>query len=598
PTLFNAGSSSSQLSSCFLMETRDSMEAIGKTLTDIMQLAKYAGGIGASVTKLRATGSVIRSINGRSSGPIPFIKMMDAVIAGVDQGGRRRGTLAVYCEPWHYDVERFIDLRQRAGDESQRVHTLNTVLFLNDEFLARVEADDAWWLFDPNETPDLADLYGRCFSDRYGHYVEEARAGRLRLFRTVRARDLFHRMLRSLVETSHPWLTFKDPGNLRCPIRNAGIVHSSNLCTEIFLPADESQVAVCNLASIVLPRHLSPDGQLQWEELAESARLAIRHLDDVIDANFYAIPEAERANSSTRPVGLGVMGWADLLERIGLPFDGPEALDLLDRLIELISWHAIDASAELARERGSFPAFEGSDWSGGRVPIDTLPLLQAERAATVEVSRRVGLDWEALRGKVAGGMRNGTVMAIAPTATISLIAGTSQSIEPPFATVYTRNNISGKFLEINENLVRRLKAAGIWEEVGEEIVLRRGELADIKGVPEEIKAIFATAYEIAPQVLVRQAAVAQRWVDQGISRNLYLTTRDPQQLGALYLRAWRSGLKSTYYAFARPSMRAEATFAYDDARPRAHLEAAATSPGTSAASCSSDVTDLICEACQ
>jgi ribonucleoside-diphosphate reductase alpha chain len=588
PTLFNAGTPLSQLSSCFLMEAQDSMDSIGKTLCDIMQLAKYAGGIGASLTKLRATGSVIRSINGRSSGPIPFVKMMDAVIAGVDQGGRRRGTLAVYMEPWHYDVERFLDLKQRSGDDSQRAHTLNTVLFLNDEFLRRVEADEAWFLFDPNETPDLPELCGVAFAERYRHYVEEARAGRLRTYRTLKARDLFHRMLKSLVETSHPWLTFKDPGNLRCPIANVGVVHSSNLCTEIFLPTDAGHVAVCNLASIVLPRHVI-DGDLQWNALASTARLAVRHLDDVIESNFYGIPEAQRANEGTRPVGLGMMGWSDLLEKLGIPFDSPRALDLLDRIAEFISFHAIDASADLARERGTFPDFEGSDWSKGLVPIDTLERLDAERGEPVAVARTTRLDWKTLRTRVAGGMRNGTVMAIAPTATISLIAGTSQSIEPPFAVVYSRNNISGKFLEVNNNLVARLKQLGVWDDVAEQILLRRGELSQIAEIPVEVKTLFRTAFEIPAAALVAQAAVLQKWVDQGVSRNIYLTTQEPTSLAAVYLGAWHAGLKSTYYAFARPSMHAEATFAYDEARPKAHLEATPEQ-----AACGTET----CEVCQ
>jgi ribonucleoside-diphosphate reductase alpha chain len=491
-------------------------------------------------------------------------------------------------EPWHYDVERFCDLKQRSGDDSQRAHTLNTVLFLNDEFLRRVEADEAWFLLDPNETPDLPELYGEAFAARYRHYIEEARAGRLRTFRTLKARDLFHRMLKSLVETSHPWLTFKDPGNLRCPIANTGVVHSSNLCTEIFLPTDAGHVAVCNLASIVLPRHLR-DGEIDWEALASSARLAVRHLDDVIQANFYAIPEAELANVGTRPVGLGMMGWSDLLEKLGIPFESPEALDLLDRLAEFISWHAIDASADLARERESFPDFEGSDWSNGLVPVDTLGRLDVSRGEPVAVARTTRLDWDALRAKVAGGMRNGTVMAVAPTATISLIAGTSQSIEPPFAVVYSRNNISGKFLEVNDNLVARLKDLDVWEDVAEQILLRRGELAQIAGIPSPVKALFRTAFEIPPAALVAQAAVLQKWVDQGVSRNIYLTTQEPSSLAGVYLGAWHAGLKSTYYAFARPSMHAEATFAYDEARPTAHLETAQDE-----VACTTDA----CEACQ
>lgn len=572
PTLFNSGTPSSQLSSCFLMEAQDSMEDIGKALTDIMQLAKYAGGIGASITKLRATGSVIKSINGRSSGPIPFIKMMDAVISGIDQGGRRRGTLAVYCEPWHYDIERFLDLKQRAGDESQRVHTLNTVLFLNDEFMSRVENDEPWTLFDPNEVRDLPELFGQEFSDRYKFYVEEARAGRIRTYRTVKARLLFHKMLKSLVETSHPWLTFKDSGNIRCPISNVGMVHSSNLCTEIFLPTDRDNVAVCNLASLVLPRHLDENNQVNWDSLQTAARLAARHLDDVIDVNFYAIPEAHRANMNSRPVGLGFMGWSDLLERMGIPFESPQALDLLDRIVEFISYHAINASADLARERGSFPAFEGSDWSRGMVPIDTLALLDKQRPEPVDVNRESRLDWETLRTKVAGGMRNGTVMAVAPTATISLIAGTSQSIEPPFSTVYARNNIAGKFLEVNENLVTKLKDLNLWDDVCEEILLRQGELRSIAEIPAEVKELFKTAYEISPLTLVRQGSVVQKWVDQGASRNIYLTTKNAEALSRVYLEAWKTGLKSTYYAFSQPGSRSEATYAYDESRPKAHME--------------------------
>jgi ribonucleoside-diphosphate reductase alpha chain len=329
---------------------------------------------------------------------------------------------------------------------------------------------------------------------------------------------------------------------------------------------------VCNLASIVLPRHLTPLGEIDWDSLGAAARLATRHLDDVIDANFYAIPEAERANTATRPIGLGFMGWSDLLERMGIEFASEEAVSLLDRIVEFISYHAIGASADLARERGSFPKFEGSDWSKGIVPIDTLQRLDKERSEPVDVNRDYRLDWEQLREKVAGGMRNGTVMAVAPTATISLIAGTSQSIEPPFSNVYARNNISGKFLEVNENLVTRLKELDLWEEVGEEILLHQGELSDIAEVPDEIKRLFRTAYEISPLTLIRQASAVQKWVDQGASRNIYLTTKNPEALTKVYLEAWKVGLKSTYYAFSQPGSRAEATFAYDESRPKAHLE--------------------------
>ena len=573
PTLFNSGTPSSQLSSCFLMEAQDSMEDIGKALTDIMQLAKYAGGIGASITKLRATGSVIKSINGRSSGPIPFIKMMDAVISGIDQGGRRRGTLAVYCEPWHYDIERFLDLKQRAGDESQRVHTLNTVLFLNDEFMSRVENDEPWTLFDPNEVRDLPELFGQEFSDRYKFYVEEARAGRIRTYRTVKARLLFHKMLKSLVETSHPWLTFKDSGNIRCPISNVGMVHSSNLCTEIFLPTDKDNVAVCNLASIVLPRHLDENNQVNWDSLQTAARLAARHLDDVIDVNFYAIPEAHRANMNSRPVGLGFMGWSDLLERMGIPFESPQALDLLDRIVEFISYHAINASADLARERGSFPAFEGSDWSQGMVPIDTLALLDKQRPEPVDVNRESRLDWESLRDQGCrrnaqrhgdGGGPDGHHLADRRDVAVHRAA-----VQHRLRPQQHRGQVPGGQREPGHQaegpgpVGRRLRRDPA--PPGRTAVDRR-DPGRGQGVVQDRRT------RSRPLTLVRQGSVVQKWVDQGASRNIYLTTKNAEALSRVYLEAWKTGLKSTYYAFSQPGSRSEATYAYDESRPKAHME--------------------------
>jgi ribonucleoside-diphosphate reductase alpha chain len=404
-------------------------------------------------------------------------------------------------------------------------------------------------------------------------------------------------MLKSLVETSHPWLTFKDPGNLRCPVAHVGPVRSSNLCTEIFLPADGEHVAVCNLASLCLPRHLAASGDdLDWPALAASTRLAVRHLDDVIDVNFYAIEEARRANRRTRPVGLGVMGWSELLERLGIPFADDAAADLLDRVVEFVSWHAIDASCDLAAERGAFPAFEGSDWAAGMVPLDSLARLDRERGAPADVDRTARMDWDALRARARGGIRNGTLMAIAPTATISLLAGTSQSIEPPFSTVFARNNISGKFLEVNEELVRRLKELDLWDLVSEDIVLARGELADIPAIPPGVRALFRSAHDLPASALVRQAAVAQKWVDQAISRNVYLPGKGAAEIAPIYLEAWRAGLKSTYYAFPRASMRAEATFAYDERRPTAHLGASPAGRGEDLPACAPDAPG--CEACQ
>lgn len=603
PTLFNACTPYSQLSSCFLMETQDSIADIGDGLKDIMLLAKYAGGIGTSVTRLRATGSHIRTINGKSSGPIPFIKMMDAVISGVDQGGRRRGTLAVYMEPWHYDIEKYLALKQRAGDEHLRAHTLNTVLWLNDEFLRRVQRNDEWHLFDPNETQDLPDLYGEAFASRYREYEERARRGEMRLVRRVRARDLFEKMLKNLQETSHPWITFKDAGNIRSPIKNVGVVHSSNLCTEIFLPTDKDNVAVCNLTSVNLARHLTPESEVDWDLLAESVRIAIRQLDNVIDANYYAIPEAEHANKASRPIGLGVMGLSDLLEAKGIAYDSAEAFDLFDRIIERMSFEAIRASHALALERGSFPRFEGSDWSQGILPIDTIDHLEKERGAAIAVDRTRRLPWDALRADVRRGMRNGTLMAIAPTATIGLIAGASPSIEPNFSNIFSRNNLGGKFLEVNHNLVAKLKHLGLWGRLSDEILRRRGDIQGVRQIPEDVRRVYRTAYDLGGPAQVEMAARAQKWVDMGISRNMYLNTKDLASITETYLGAWRKGLKSTYYAFFKTAMFAEASYSGNETKRRAEWTPTATEqraapqpanpPGEACA-----LDDPNCEACQ
>ncbi len=602
PTLFNSGTRFSQLSSCFLMEMQDDLPNIGKSLCDIMQLEKYAGGIGISITKLRSAGSLIKSINGKSSGPIPFIKMIDAVVAGVSQGGRRRGSLAIYCEPWHLDIEKYLALKQRAGDDQLRAHTINTVLWLNDEFLRRAEANEDWYLFDPRDVPDLPELYGAAFTKRYGEYIEMARHGKLRNHRVMKAYQLYEKMLKNLQETSHPWLTFKDPGNVRCPIKNAGIVHSSNLCTEIFLPTDRDHTAVCNLTSINLSRHLDENGEILWDRLAESTRLAIRQLDNVIDTNFYATPEAERANKETRPVGLGIMGLADMLERKGMAFDAKEAQDLWDRIVEFISWHTIDASCDLAKERSPFPQFEGSDWSKGRVPIDTLADLETQRGQPIDVDKSTKMDWDKLRARVQEGIRNGTTMAIAPTATISLIAATSQCIEPNFSNVFSRNNLSGKFLEVNRNLVAELKKLGTWDDLREEIMVKRGDIAGIPAIPDRIREVYRSAYSMNPTAFVEIAARAQKYVDMGISRNMYLATKNPEALAQTYLTAWRKGLKSTYYAFFKTAMHAEASYASDESRVRpewAGKGSAAPEKSTVTSepkACSLD--DPTCESCQ
>ncbi|HEY8488359.1 MAG TPA: ribonucleoside-diphosphate reductase subunit alpha, partial [Thermaerobacter sp.] len=556
PTLFNAGTPHHQLSSCYLADVHDSMDHILEAAGDFGRLAKYAGGIGASVTRLRAAGSPVRGINGESSGVIPFIHFYDALIKAVNQGGRRRGTLAVYLEPWHLEIEAFLDLKRNSGDPYLRAHSVNTALWIPDEFLRRVEAGEPWYLFDPAYVPELPEKVGRAFAAAYAERIRQAEAGALpaRAWKRVDARQLFREILATLQETAHPWLVFKDAGNLRSLL--PGVIHSSNLCTEVFLPTTAGEVAVCNLASVNLARHLGPRG-IDWDALAETVAVAMRGLDNVIDLNLYPIEKARRSNLRHRPVGLGVMGFAEAVNRLGWGYADPQAAELADRVLEFISYHAILASCRLADERGPFPAFAESGWARGRVPLDTLADLEAERGQPVTVDRTASLDWEAVRAGVRQGMRNGTVMAVAPTATISLIAGTTPSLDPPYANVFSRQTLSGKFLEINRVLVEELERRGLWEAVRDRIVEERGDLEPIAELPADIRRRYPTAYQVPPDVYLEVAARAQKWVDMGISRNLFLADRDLGAMEQVYLEAWRRGLKSTYYLFMAPRMYAE-----------------------------------------
>jgi ribonucleoside-diphosphate reductase alpha chain len=605
PTLFNSGTPHCQLSSCYLSDVQDSLDHILESAWEFGRLAKYAGGIGASITKLRALGSPVRGVNGRSSGLVPFANLYDALIKAIDQGGRRRGTLALYLEPWHLEIEAFLDLKQNSGDHYRRTPSLNTVLWIPDEFMYRVEAGADWYLFDPAYTPDLPELYGRAFSRRYSEYILQAESGQLpaSAWRKMSARELLRRILVSLQETSHPWLTFKDAGNVRSQLKNCGVIHSSNLCTEIFLPTDPQNIAVCNLASIVLPRHLR-GRRIDWDLLAESVHMAIRHLDNVIDVNFYPVEKARCSNLANRPVGLGLMGFTELCQQLGYPYDSPEAAELADQVVEFISFHAIRASAQLARERGPYPTFQGSAWSQGRVPIDSIAELEAERGRPVQVDRTARLDWDSVRNEVRGGMRNSTVMAIAPTSSIGLIAGTTPSLDPHFANVYARSTLSGKFLTFNPQLVEDLKALGLWEAVRDELIAARGDIQGIAAIPDELKRLYRTAFQIRPEAYLEVAARAQKWVDMGISRNLYLTTRNLDETAAVYLDAWRRGLKSTYYLFVQPQMHAEqSTVVVNKARRRptwaVRLEAELLQAGAAGQACPTDPTlRAQCESCQ
>jgi ribonucleoside-diphosphate reductase alpha chain len=560
-TLVNAGTKYPQLSNCFVLEMQDDIEHIAKTTRDVMWLTKGTGGIGLSVTKLRAQGSPIRSNNTTSTGPIPFMHTIDSILRAVSRGGKKFGALCFYMENWHLDFPEFLDLRQNSGDPYRRTRTANTAVWISDEFMKRVQNDDAWYLFDPLEVSDLNELTGKAFSERYAHYVAEADAGRIRAFKRIGAREQFKAILMSLQTTSHPWLTWKDTINNRALNNNTGTIHSSNLCTEITLPQDRDNVSVCNLASINLSRHLTTDenGKLgfDWQQIHASAKSAIRQLDNLIDITISSVDEADHSNEQNRAVGLGVMGFTDVVERLGFSYESEEAYALIDEVMEHVSYAAIEESVDLAQERGAYPNFQGSRWSEGLVPFDTIAITEAERGVPVLVDRTTRLDWDALRARVKGGMRNATLMAIAPTASIGLVAGTTPGLDPQFSQIFSRSTSSGKFLEVNRNLVGTLQAAGLWERVREAILRSQGDIQNIAEIPDEIKATFKTSFQLSPYSFLEVAARAQKWIDQAISRNMYLETRDLGDMMSIYSAAWERGVKTTYYLHMKPRHTAE-----------------------------------------
>ena len=559
-TLVNAGTSYPQLSNCFVMEMQDDIEHIAKSVRDVMWLTKGTGGIGLSVTKLRAQGSPIRSNNTTSTGPIPFMHTIDSVLRAVSRGGKKFGALCFYMENWHMDFPEFLDLRQNSGDPYRRTRTANTAVWISDEFMKRVQNDDDWYLFDPLEVADLNELYGKEFSKRYAEYVAMAERGELNMFKKIGAREQFKQILISLQSTSHPWLTWKDTINNRAINNNTGTIHLSNLCTEICLPQDRDNISVCNLASINLSQHLIQDeqgGRIDWVKIDESARQAVRQLDNLIDITVSSVDEADHANQTNRAIGLGVMGFTDVVEKLGYSYDSEEAFDLIDEIMEHVSYAAIDESADLARERGSYQNFAGSRWSQGLVPIDTIDLTEADRGVEVQVNRTTRLDWDALREKVKGGMRNATLMAIAPTASIGLVAGTTPGLDPQFSQIFSRSTSSGKFLEVNRNLVEALRERGLWERVREDILRSQGDIQGITAIPEEIRAAYKTSFQLSPYAFLEVAARAQKWIDQAISRNMYLETRDVDDMVDIYTAAWKKGVKTTYYLHMKPRHTAE-----------------------------------------
>ncbi|MBP2365521.1 ribonucleoside-diphosphate reductase subunit alpha [Pseudonocardia parietis] len=629
PTLFNSGTTRPQLSSCFLTTVDDDLDSIFGGYRNNALLAKYSGGLGNDWTPVRGLGAHIRGTNGVSQGVVPFLKIAGDTAVAVNQGGKRKGAACAYLETWHVDIEEFLDLRKNTGDDRRRTHDMNTANWVPDEFLRRVDADGEWTLFSPDEVPDLHDLYGTAFAQRYRAYEAAAERGEIRVHRTVRAVDLWRRMLTMLFETGHPWITFKDPCNLRSPQQHAGVVHSSNLCTEITLntkAGEDGEVAVCNLGSVNLAAHIGRDG-LDIAKLRRTVTTAVRMLDNVVDINFYTIPEARRSNLRHRPVGLGMMGFSDALFTQRIAPGSDAAVEFADRSAEALSYHAITASSDLAVERGRYGSFEGSLWSRGILPIDSLTLLADARGpGELDIDRSSTLDWDALREKIRSqGMRNSNVLAIAPTATISNICGVGQSIEPIHLNLYVKSNMSGDFTVVNPHLVRDLKERGLWDEVMvADLKYFDGSLAEIDRVPADLKELYATAFEIEPRWLIEAASRRQKWLDQAQSLNLYLAGPSGRKLDELYRLAWRSGLKTTYYLRTRaatsvekstltgtdgrltgvPSSPSEPTAAGPTAGPAAapdHGIARPPASGTeldldAAAACSIDEPD--CEACQ
>jgi len=603
PTLFNSGTLHSQLSSCYLYKVDDSIESImQRGIADNAYLSKWAGGLGGSWTAVRGTGSYIKGTNGESQGVIPFLKLHNDQLVAVNQGGKRRGSGCAYLESWHNDITDFIELRKNTGDERRRAHDMNTANWIPDLFMKRMEAREDWTLFRSNEVPDLHDLYGKAFEERYIHYEAEAKAGRI-TGREVPAIDLWKSMLKMIFETGHPWITFKDPCNVRSPQDHAGIIHSSNLCTEITLNTSEEETAVCNLGSVVLDSHLKDDGSLDLEKLRETIQIAVRALDNVIDINFYPTPSAKNANSRHRPVGLGVMGVQNALFLRDTPFASEAAVEFNDEFMEAIAYFAYEASSDLAVERGSYSSYEGSKWSRGLLPPDTVDLLEEQRGQAIEVPRGGLMDWDSLRAKIQKqGMRNSNVLAIAPTATISNIMGSTPCIEPTFKNLFVKGNLSGDFIVLNTHLVRDLKKLGLWgEEMVERLKYFDGELADIDVIPPHLKEKYATAFSIDYTWLIEAAARRQKWIDQSQSVNLFLATPDLKTLSHMYRAAWHKGLKTTYYLRTQAASNIEKATANSNKEVRIGQDTSKQEP-TDAEKQACSIDALIngeeCEACQ
>jgi len=594
PQLFNSGTLRPQLSSCFLTTVPDDLHGIYSAIRDNAMLSKWAGGLGNDWTPVRALGAHIKGTNGKSQGVVPFLKVVNDTAVAVNQGGKRKGAVCSYLETWHMDIEEFLELRKNTGDDRRRAHDMNTANWIPDLFMKRVFSDQEWTLFSPNNVPDLHEKHGIDFEKAYLEYERRAIAGDIEVYKTIKAKDLWRKMISMLFETGHPWITFKDSCNVRSPQQHIGTIHSSNLCTEITLNTNQDEIAVCNLGSVNLVNHIEENG-LNQEKLKKTITTAIRMLDNVIDINYYSVPQAEKSNLKHRPIGMGVMGFQDALYTQKIPYASEKAVEFADLSMEVISYHAISASAELAVERGRYESYDGSLWDQGILPIDSLKKLEETRGKDyLDVNMEQHLDWQGLRERIKNsGMRNSNVLAIAPTATIANISGVSQSIEPTYQNLYVKSNLSGEFTVVNPYLVRDLKELDLWDSVMvNDLKYYEGSVQKIDRVPNEIKQIYATAFEVEPRWLVDAASRRQKWIDQAQSLNLYVSGASGKKLDITYRMAWLRGLKTTYYLRALAATTTEKSTVSDNSLNKVSAETAAAVP----MACSIDDPD--CEACQ
>ena len=601
PTLFNAGTQHSQLSSCYLTTVPDDLHGIYGAIQDNAMLSKWAGGLGNDWTPVRGLGSKIKGTNGKSQGVVPFLKVVNDTAVAVNQGGKRKGAVCSYLETWHVDIEEFVELRKNTGDDRRRTHDMNTANWVPDLFLKRVSEGKSWTLFTPSDTPDLHDLYGLPFEKRYEEYEAQTETGEIDFYKKVDAKELWKKMLSMVFETGHPWITFKDVCNLRSPQQHVGVVHSSNLCTEITLNTSQDEIAVCNLGSINLTHHIA-EGKLDEKKIERTINTAIRMLDNVIDINYYAVKAAETSNLKHRPIGLGIMGFHDSLYMLKTPYASDEAVEFADRSMEMVSYYAIKASSDLAKERGSYGSYEGSLWSQGILPIDSIQLLKESRGNDyLEMDESSTMDWDGLRETIkTQGIRNSNVMAIAPTATIANITGVSQSIEPTYQNLFVKSNLSGEFTVTNIPMVETLKELGLWDSVMiNDLKYYDGSVAGISRIPEEVKELYACAFEIEPKWLIDAASRRQKWIDQSQSLNLYINEPNGKKLDIMYRMAWLRGLKTTYYLRSKGATTSEkSTIATGELNAVSATAEPQTEPQAAPLPAACSITDPDCDACQ